>query len=155
MVYRLQLIILSNCNKLYDHVRIDYIYLKSSCKTSQEMALLLLLQQSWQELHKLSFQLNPLLSLLILFTFLYVFNHIRSDKPNLPPSPPKLPFIGNLHQLGTFPHRSLQALSKKYGPVMHLDLGHTPTLVVSSVAMAREVMKTQDRKSTRLNSSHI
>ena len=94
MVYRLQLIILSNCNKLYDHVRIDYIYLKSSCKTSQEMALLLLLQQSWQELHKLSFQLNPLLSLLILFTFLYVFNHIRSDKPNLPPSPPKLPFIG-------------------------------------------------------------
>ncbi|KAK7851401.1 psoralen synthase [Quercus suber] len=108
------------------------------------MALLLLLQQSWQELHKLSFQLNPLLSLLILFTFLYVFKHIRSDKPNLPPSPPKLPFIGNLHQLGTFPHRSLQALSKKYGPIMHLDLGHTPTLVVSSVAMAREVMKTQD-----------
>ncbi|KAM4115363.1 hypothetical protein ACJW30_04G143800 [Castanea mollissima] len=108
------------------------------------MALLLLLQQSWQELHKLSFQLNPLLSLLILFTFLYVFKHIRSDKPNLPPSPPKLPFIGNLHQLGTFPHRSLQALSKKYGSVMHLDLGHTPTLVVSSVAMAREVMKTQD-----------
>ena len=33
MVYKLQLIILSNCNKLYDHGRIDYIYLKSSCKT--------------------------------------------------------------------------------------------------------------------------
>ena len=33
MVYKLQLIILSNCNKLYDHGRIDYIYLNSSCKT--------------------------------------------------------------------------------------------------------------------------
>ena len=108
--------------------------------TKRKMALLSLLP----ELHKIVFQLNPLLSLLILFTSLYVFKCVTSAKPNLPPSPPRLPLIGNLHQLGTFPYRSLQALSKKYGPIMHLDLGHTPTLVVSSVAMAREIMKTQD-----------
>ncbi|KAM3704012.1 hypothetical protein ACB098_04G139900 [Castanea mollissima] len=107
------------------------------------MAILPLLQQSWQELHKITF--IPLLPLLFLFSFLYVFKGIRrSGKPNLPPSPPKLPIIGNLHKLGSLPHRSLQALSKKYGPVMFFYFGHAPTLVVSSADMAREMMTTHD-----------
>jgi len=106
------------------------------------MALLPSLQQSWQELHKIPF--TPLLSLIFLISFLYVFKHIRSGKSNLPPSPPKLPIIGNLHQLGALPHRSLQVLSKKYGSLMFLHLGNAPTLVVSSADMAREIMKTHD-----------
>ncbi|KAE8124339.1 hypothetical protein FH972_019237 [Carpinus fangiana] len=69
-------------------------------------------QQSWpQELQKIPF--NPLLSLVFLIPFLYVFKRITSSKTNLPPSPPKIPIIGNLHQLGKLPHRSLQALSNK------------------------------------------
>jgi cytochrome P450 len=106
------------------------------------MALLPSLQQSWQELHKVLF--TPLLSFVFLLSFLYVFKRRRSGKPNLPPSPPKLPIIGNLHQLGALPHRSLQALSKKYGSLMFLHLGNAPTLIVSSVDMAREIMKTHD-----------
>jgi hypothetical protein len=76
--------------------------------------------------------------------YFYVFKRIRNGKPNLPPSPPKLPIIGNLHQLGTLPHRSLQALSNKYGPLMFMYLGNAPTLVVSSTDMAREMIKTHD-----------
>lgn len=62
----------------------------------------------------------------------------------MPPSPPKLPIIGHLHLIGDLPHRSVRALSEKYGPLMMLQLGTVPTLVVSSVETAREIMKTHD-----------
>lgn len=79
------------------------------------------------------------ISMLLVFKFTR-----RRSKLNLPPSPPKLPLIGNFHQLGTLPHRSFHALSQKYGPLMWLQLGQLPLLVVSSVDMAREVMQTHD-----------
>ncbi|XP_057438244.1 phenylacetaldehyde oxime monooxygenase CYP71AN24-like isoform X2 [Lotus japonicus] len=75
---------------------------------------------------------------------LLLFKLPRGSKRNLPPSPPKLPFIGNFHQLGTIPYRSFQTLSQKYGPLLLLHLGHLPLLVVSSADMAREVMQTHD-----------
>ena len=106
------------------------------------LSLHLLQQYSWQELHEIPFS-NPFLSLLSI-SFLYAFKRIKSGKPNLPPSPPKLPIIGNLHQLGTLPHDSLHALSNNYGPLMFLNFGQTPTLVVSSADMAREMSKTHD-----------
>ncbi|KAG6650769.1 cytochrome P450 71B36-like isoform X2 [Carya illinoinensis] len=61
-----------------------------------------------------------------------------------PPSPPKLPIIGNLHQLGELRHQSLWRLSKKYGPVMLIKLGGISNIVISSVDAAREVLKVHD-----------
>ncbi|KAL6973131.1 hypothetical protein U1Q18_027310 [Sarracenia purpurea var. burkii] len=68
----------------------------------------------------------------------------RKRKFNLPPSPPKLPIIGNLHQLGNMPHTSLHLLTEKLGPIIHLQVGEVPTVVVSLARTAKEVLKTHD-----------
>ncbi|TKY44691.1 Cytochrome P450 CYP736A12 [Spatholobus suberectus] len=71
----------------------------------------------------------------------------RPKQPPRPPGPPRLPIIGNLHMVGgtgTLPHRSLQSLSKRYGPIMSLQLGNVPTVVVSSPEAAELFLKTHD-----------
>ncbi|KAL5552764.1 hypothetical protein UlMin_040165 [Ulmus minor] len=92
-----------------------------------------------------------LLLLLILLPLLLFFmkKKIQAHKKNkhLPPSPPRLPFIGNLHQLGPLHHQSLWQLSKKYGPVMLIKLGNLTTVIVSSANAARVVLKTHDLNS--------
>ncbi|KAM0947471.1 putative premnaspirodiene oxygenase [Dioscorea sansibarensis] len=88
----------------------------------------------------LVFLLLPPLILLLVSIKLFLFK--RSIR--LPPSPWKLPFIGNLHQIGLLPHRSLHKLAEKHGPLMLLKFGQVPTLVVSSSQMAKEIMKTHD-----------
>ncbi|XP_028801273.1 geraniol 8-hydroxylase-like [Neltuma alba] len=86
----------------------------------------------------------------LLFPFLWAFLHIlisnkisRSSK-HLPPGPSPLPVIGNILDLGNNPHQSLTNLSKRYGPIMTLKLGTITTIVISTVAMAKEVLHTND-----------
>ncbi|KAK1303901.1 Cytochrome P450 71A4 [Acorus calamus] len=86
------------------------------------------------------------ISLFIVPLLLLLLNHKRcsTKKTKLPPSPYKLPVIGNLHQLSPPPHRSLHALSQKYGPIMHLQLGYRSAIIISSPDLAQEVFKTHD-----------
>lgn len=86
-----------------------------------------------------------ILPLFFLFSFLVVRRFLNPPvTKNLPPSPPKLPILGNLHQLGPYPHRSLRSLAQRYGPLMQLHFGSIPVLVASSADVAREIMKTHD-----------
>ncbi|KAI3849199.1 hypothetical protein MKW92_046593, partial [Papaver armeniacum] len=94
------------------------------------------------ELFPFSSVLLLLLLILLPLYFFIKFNH--QNKHNSPPSPPKLPIIGNLHQLGKPPHRILHKLSQKYGPVMLLQLGSIPTIVITSAEAAEQVLKTHD-----------
>ncbi|XP_044485179.1 cytochrome P450 71A1-like [Mangifera indica] len=103
------------------------------------------LMQNWVELDVTPLQTGLWLCILLLLSVLLLLKLNRRKNLTLPPSPPKLPIIGNLHQLlGPLLHRTLQGLSKKYGPLMLVHFGQSPALIVSSADMAREMMKTHD-----------
>ncbi|BBG96528.1 cytochrome P450, family 71, subfamily A, polypeptide 26 [Prunus dulcis] len=105
--------------------------------------------QVLQERNESSSFLQPLaftllaIFLVLLYTW-YSSTKTTTQKSTQPPSPPKLPIIGNLHQIGSYTHRSLQALSQRHGPLMLLHFGSVPVLVVSSAEAAREILKTHD-----------
>ncbi|CAL9248612.1 unnamed protein product [Arabidopsis halleri] len=89
------------------------------------------------------------ISLLCLFlitfvSLIFIGKKTKRCKWNLPPSPPKFPVIGNLHQLGELPHRSLQRLAARTGHVMLLHLGFVPVTVISSKEAAEVVLRTHD-----------
>ncbi|MED6195677.1 hypothetical protein PIB30_040273 [Stylosanthes scabra] len=68
----------------------------------------------------------------------------KQKQPPPPPGPPGLPVVGHLHMLGELPHRSLETLSEKYGPIMSLRLGQVPTIVISSPEVAELCLKKHD-----------
>ncbi|KAG6780559.1 hypothetical protein POTOM_013421 [Populus tomentosa] len=71
-------------------------------------------------------------------------SRLRRRKLNPPPGPKSWPIIGNLNLIGELPHRSLHALSQKYGPLMQVKFGSFPVVVGSSVEMAKTILKTHD-----------
>ncbi|KAL4576537.1 hypothetical protein LXL04_012632 [Taraxacum kok-saghyz] len=91
-----------------------------------------------------------LTSLLVLSMFCFFIYNARSNRssmvvPKLPPNPPKLPIIGNLHQLlGKPRHKALWQLSQQYGPLMLLHIGTKPYILISSSSLAKQVFKNLD-----------
>ncbi|VYS57986.1 unnamed protein product [Arabidopsis thaliana] len=88
--------------------------------------------------------------LLCLFSLLCYSLFFRKPKGtrvgcDLPPSPPSLPIIGHLHHLlSSLTHKSLQKLSSKYGPFLHLRIFSVPIILVSSASVAYEIFKAHD-----------
>ncbi|KAG5015658.1 hypothetical protein GLYMA_08G140500v4 [Glycine max] len=77
-------------------------------------------------------------------TYLCLWRRSKKKGKRLPPGPKGLPILGNLHKLGSNPHRDLHELAQKYGPVMYLRLGFVPAIIVSSPQAAELFLKTHD-----------
>ncbi|CAL1373232.1 unnamed protein product [Linum trigynum] len=94
------------------------------------------------------FLVNCLLGL-ISFTFLRFLarkaTNNQTPAAKLPPGPARLPIIGNIHNLGFNPHKSLADLAKVHGPLMSLKLGQVTTIVASSPAVAKEILLKHDK----------
>ena len=85
---------------------------------------------------------------LLLVRSIWTFIHILSCPKNeckLSPGPQPLPIIGNLHMLGSYPHRGLQSLAQKYTPLfMSLRLCQVPNIGISSSQATELILKTHD-----------
>jgi coumaroylquinate(coumaroylshikimate) 3'-monooxygenase len=64
----------------------------------------------------------------------------------LPPGPRPRPVVGNLLDVQPVRCRCYQEWARRYGPIMTVWLGGEPTVVMSTAAMAREVLKTHDQQ---------
>ncbi|CAL1359899.1 unnamed protein product [Linum trigynum] len=92
------------------------------------------------------------LSLTTIFISIYYFIKKPSPASSPAPEPPspagRLPIIGHLHLLfltGELPHHQLARLAAGLGsPVIKLQLGRVPTVVVSSAQLARYVLRVND-----------
>ncbi|MCL7038350.1 hypothetical protein MKW94_025323, partial [Papaver nudicaule] len=95
----------------------------------------------------MEYLLDLLLLILLPLTLLKIYSWItnKSSLTNLPPGPFPLPIFGNLFKLGKKPHESLAQLAQDYGPLMSLKLGSLTTVVISSSAVAKEILQKHDQ----------
>ncbi|KAL1824952.1 hypothetical protein ACET3Z_011730 [Daucus carota] len=85
------------------------------------------------------------LSFLVIVFVLLASRSTDNTAKKLPPGPQKLPIIGHIHKLrGQVQHRVITDLSKRHGPIMHLQLAEISVIVVSSSSLANQVLKTHD-----------
>ncbi|KAK7345107.1 hypothetical protein VNO77_15556 [Canavalia gladiata] len=75
--------------------------------------------------------------------FKAIFTKHGSKFP-LPPSPMALPIVGHLHLLKPPVHKAFQKISNRYGPLIHVYLGSSRIVVVSSAEIAKEIFKTHE-----------
>jgi hypothetical protein len=65
----------------------------------------------------------------------------KQQKDKLPPGPPRLPIIGNLHQA---PKEAVWVTYRKwiedYGPLVHLDFGGTSVILIGDHETAKDLL---------------
>lgn len=66
---------------------------------------------------------------------------IGSREPGLPPGPPTLPLLGNLHIFPTeYAHYKFTEWARIYGDVYSLKVGPATAIVITSAAAVKELM---------------
>lgn len=86
------------------------------------------------------------ISIISLLIVRWLIKAFTNPQPTIrfPPSPPSLPIIGHLHLISTQLPKSLQTLSRRYGPLMQISIGSATHVVVSNASAAKEILKTHD-----------
>ncbi|KAK4939634.1 hypothetical protein LTR10_020134 [Elasticomyces elasticus] len=92
---------------------------------------------------------NPLavtlLAIAAAFAAFIRLSKIGRRTPGLPPGPPTIPLLGNLHLMPTVkPHIQFQKWAQEYGPVYSLILGTKTVIVLSSDEAVKDLL---DKKS--------
>lgn len=69
-------------------------------------------------------------------------NSKKENSKNPAPGPRGLPIIGNLQEMDGYevPYQAFGELAKKYGPIIRLQLGSVPTVVVNGIENIKEVL---------------
>ncbi|XP_051934940.1 cytochrome P450 2F5-like [Hippocampus zosterae] len=85
-----------------------------------------------------------LLGATVLLLCLYLFKCRSNLTAPLPPGPPRLPLVGNLHQLDKkAPFKTFLELSKHYGPVLTVNLGWRRAVVLVGLNTVKEALVDQ------------
>ncbi|XP_078531893.1 cytochrome P450 1A4-like [Lissotriton helveticus] len=80
-----------------------------------------------------------LLAMVIIFLFMKFMEGINRKHPS-PPGPWGWPIVGNLFQLGEYPHLPLTQMRATYGDVIKLKLGFVPVVVLSGFETVKEAL---------------
>ncbi len=86
----------------------------------------------------------------VLFVLLISWIYKKIQKPrNFPPGPPRLPLLGSVPFLSgaNFLQNTID-LKKKYGGIVGFYFGNSPVVIISDLAMAKEVFKKPEASGT-------
>ena len=82
-------------------------------------------------------------SALLLVTYLWRRRQEKVDVGNSIPGPWSLPFLGDLHYLGSRPHEGMERLRRRYGDVFRLQIGSLPIVVMSGLDTVKRALVDQ------------
>lgn len=86
--------------------------------------------------------------LLVVLISVLLLKNASKKKLNLPPSPKgRMPIIGHLHMMddNEAAHRTFARISEQNGQLTMIYMGSRPTVLVSTAAMAEQVLKHNDK----------
>jgi cytochrome P450 len=98
-----------------------------------------------QEMYFATIMFILFLAYITIIIFLSFIGRTKKQNYNLPPGPSLFSIMLNIFELAKKPQYSLAKFSKKHGPIMHIKLGQTSTIIISSPDIAQEVLQTHDR----------
>ncbi|GLT61485.1 hypothetical protein SLA2020_341880 [Shorea laevis] len=88
--------------------------------------------------------INCCLTLILVFSFIWVLKKVIRGHAKLPPGPRGLPLVGYLPFLGQNLHHLFMKLAGVYGPIYKLSLGNRLCVIINSPSLAKEVVREHD-----------